>query len=103
MDNFTSVKIELEVAASRIISQVMLSNDTIEKEIEAGVKAAVLNFNFQAAVEKSVTKCIEDAIKQSTDWGVIRDAVKKETDKIVGTYIQASIDKFHADFLNTHK
>ncbi len=98
MENFTQVRVELDIQAQKMISQYMINNERIEKEIEAGIKKAFESIDLEKEVERSVKNCIEQAIKQSAEWGKIRDAVKKKTDEIVETYIEKSIAKFRQDF-----
>lgn len=98
MDNATKITVELEVVAQRYISQYMINNERIESEIKEGVKRAFENIDLSLEVEKSVRNAIEQAIKSSSDWGKIRDAVKKHTDSIVDSYIENSINKFKTDF-----
>jgi len=48
--DYTKVRVELEIAAQRLISQFMLNNQEIEKQLEAGVKKAFENFDFEKVV-----------------------------------------------------
>jgi len=40
MEDYTKVRVELEIAAQRLISQYMLNNKEIEKQLEAVMKKA---------------------------------------------------------------
>ena len=84
--------------AQRIISQYMINNDVITKQIEAGVKRAFEETDIEKLVESNVKGCIEKAIKDSADWGKIREAVRKKADEISEGYIQKAIDRFRTDF-----
>ena len=98
MENFTKVRVELDIQAQKMISQYMIDNERIEKEVEAGIKKAFESIDLEKEVERSVKNCIEQAIKQSADWGVIRKAVEKKTDEIIKTYIEKSIAQFRKDY-----
>ncbi len=98
MENFTQVRVELDVVAQKLISQYMINNDRIEKEIEIGIKRAFETIDLEKEVEKSVKNAIQKAIQDSSDWGKIREAVRKKTDEIVEFYIEKSINKFRQDF-----
>jgi hypothetical protein len=98
MENFTQVRVELDIQAQKMISQYMINNERIEKEIEAGIKKAFESIDLEKEVERSVKNCIERAIRDSADWGKIRDAVKKKTDEIVEKYIETSIAQFKRDY-----
>lgn len=100
MDNVSTVRVELDIQAQKMISQYMINNERIEKEIESGIKRAFESIDLEAEVERSVKNCIEQAIKQSAEWGKIRDAVKKKTDIIVEEYIEKSIAQFKKDYSN---
>lgn len=98
MDNSIKIRLELEVAAQRIIGQYMFNNEKIEAEIEQGVKRAFESIDIAAEVEKTVIHSIEYAIRQSGEWGKIREAVKRKTDEIVEAYIEQAMNKFRNDF-----
>ena len=98
MENSTQIKVELDIQAQRLISQYMINNERIEKEIEAGIKRAFESIDFAKEVEHSVKNCIDQAIKSSGEWGKIRDAVKKKADEIIETYIEKSISNFRQNF-----
>jgi len=98
MENFTQVRVELDIQAQKMISQYMINNEKIEKEIESGIKNAFERIDLEKEVEQSVKNCIQEAIKKSGEWGKIRDAVKIKTDEIVENYIEKSIAKFKFDF-----
>ena len=98
MDDNIKIRLELEVAAQRIIGQYMINNRRIESEIEEGVKNAFESVDIAAEVEKTVKNTIEKAIRQSGEWGKIQEVVKKKTDEIVDTYIEQAINKFRKDF-----
>ncbi len=100
MENTSTIRVELDIHAQKMIHQYMIDNQRVEKEIEAGIKKAFESIDLEKEVERAVKKCIEDAIRQSADWGKIRDAVKKKTDEIVENYIEKSISKFRQDFTN---
>lgn len=40
-ENTTAIKLTLNIAAQRMISQVMLHNDEINKQLQDGIEAAV--------------------------------------------------------------
>jgi hypothetical protein len=100
MEDITKVKIEVDIMAQKMIIQHMINNERIEQLIESGIKKAFESINLEKEVEESVKKCIHEAIRQSSEWGKIRDAVKKKTDEIVDSYIDISIAKFKKDFPN---
>jgi hypothetical protein len=76
----------------------VISNVRIKKDIEAGIKRVFETIDLEKEVEKSIKNAVEKAIKDSSEWGKIREAVKKKTDEIVETYIEKSIDNFRRGF-----
>lgn len=100
MENYTQVKVELDIMAQKLINQYLINNEKIEKEIEAGIKKAFDNIDIEKEVEQSVKHAIEQAIRDSSDWGKIRAAVRKKTDEIVDAYIERAISKFKQEFQN---
>ena len=98
MENYTRVRVELDVVAQKLISQYIIDNERIENDIEAGIRRAFETIDLEKEVERSVKNAIERAIKDSSEFGKIRDAVKRKTDEIIETYIEKSISKFRQDF-----
>ncbi len=98
MENSVIIKTEIEIYAQKLISQFIVNNEAIEREVERGVKKAFENYDFESVVEASIKRCIDEAIKSSTDWGKIREAVRKKTDSIVDLYIERQIKQFKIDF-----
>ena len=101
MENSVIIKTEIEVYAQRLTNQFVINNERIESEIEKGIKKAFENYDFESVVEASIRRCIDEAIRSSTDWGKIREAVRKKTDSIVDTYIESQIQQFKIDFTNS--
>lgn len=99
--NVTAIKIELEIAAERVINQLMVNNEKVENEIREGVKSALESFDFKVVVENAIKSCIESAIKSSTEWGAIRKLVSAKTDEIVNQYIENSLTEFKVQFSNS--
>lgn len=64
------------------------------------MKQAFERFDFVKSVESAVKGCIERAIKDSSNYGKISEAIHKKADEIIDQYIQTSIDKFRKDFKN---
>jgi fructose/tagatose bisphosphate aldolase len=98
MEDFTQIRVELDVQAQRLISQYMIDNERISKQVEIGVKRAFEKIDLEKEVENSVMGAIQRAIKESSEWGKIREAVKKKTDEIVESYIEKAIQGFKSDF-----
>ena len=95
--DYTKVRVELEIAAQRLISQFMLNNQEIEKQLEAGVKKAFENFDFEKVVELQVKDCIASTIKAAGEWGRIREAVRKKADELIDSYVTKAIENFKKD------
>jgi intergrase/recombinase len=99
-DKMTTVRLQLDIAAHHMVSQYMVNNEQIKEDLEKGIANAFENFNFEYEVEKFTRKCIEDAIKSSADWGVLRKKVQEYTDKITDKYIEKAIEKFKKDYIH---
>lgn len=95
--NTSKVTFTLEVAAQKLISQYMLTNESIQDELEAGIKKAFDNFDFEAVVAESVTTAINQAIRQSIDWNKMRTAIRDKADVIIDKYIESAVDRFYTD------
>lgn len=97
MEDFTKIRLEIEIMAQRVISQYMISNDAIAKQIEAGVKRAFEETDIEKLVENSVRHCIEKAIHDSADWGKISKIVHEKADEIIDGYVAKSMAAFKRD------
>jgi len=98
MEDFTRIETTLSISARKIINQFLLDNKTIETEIEQGVKRAFERIDIPDLIENQVRRVIEDSIKQSGDWGKIREIVKVKMDLIIEEYVDNAINKFRKDF-----
>lgn len=96
-DNTTSIRFEIQVAASKIISQVMVRNENMQKELEAGITAAIENFDFKTYVEGLVSNQIKEALNSSASWGSIRELARTKADAIVDNYIKREMEAFQKD------
>lgn len=102
MENYTTIQFEIKTAASKILSQVMVNNEKMQKELEEGITAAIENFDFKTYIEKIVTREIESAITNSGSWGSLRTIAKMKADQIVDAYIEKEMANFKDD-LENHK
>lgn len=91
MNDQVKMRFELEVMASRIISEYLIANESVQKSIEAGVKRAFENIDLEAEIEECVKGQIKRAIREATEWGKIREAVKAKTDELIEGMIEKSI------------
>lgn len=82
-ENATIIKLEIEVMAQRLLQQYMIHNEQIEKQVEAGIKNAFENFDFEKEVEKIAKQAIEHSISSSINYGKINDMIKKKSDEIL--------------------
>ena len=83
MENSTTIKLEIEVAAQRMISQYMIHNDQLKKQLESGIKKAFEDFDFEKTIENQVRETIAGIIKKSGDWGKIRRAVEEKLSEAI--------------------
>lgn len=92
MEDQVSLKIELDIAAQKILNHVIINNDAIERQIESGIKSAFANFDFEGTVKKACENAIEDNIKKSIAWGKLREIVQLKADKIVSDHIDKQME-----------
>ena len=83
LDNTAIIKLEIEVMAQKLLQQYIIHNEQIEKQVEAGIKNAFENFDFEKEVEKIAKRAIEDSIKSSINYGSISNVIKKKSDEIL--------------------
>lgn len=96
-DNTTNIRFEINVAASRILSDVLIRNERMTKELEEGITAAIENFDFKNHIEGLVTEQIRQALANSSSWGSIRKLAQEKADAIVDDYIAREMEQFKKD------
>jgi len=97
MDNHAKIKFEIELAANKIISQVMVNNSIIEEQLTKGIKAAVEEFNFETHIKLIVTREIDSVIRNSNGWDAIRTLVKQKADIIINEYLEKQLTILRKD------
>lgn len=103
MDNSVIIRMEMDIQAQKLISQYMISNEKIEKQLEAGIKNAFDNFDFEKAVEITVKNCIDTAIRKSGDWGRISTLVQDKANEVIDGYVERAINRMKAELKNDFK
>lgn len=108
----TIIKIELGLAAQKIIQQLHFSNEVIERDIAAGIEKAFANLGVGTdAFIENVARTAEDAIHQAViysvnSWSVkskIAESVEKAiSDKLDG-YCKKIADQVVKDFSGNHQ
>lgn len=87
-NDHVAMRIEFDIAAQRAISQIILRNDAIEKQIEEGIKKAFESFDFEAAVIEATEQAIKRQIRDSSSWDKLSQLVRKKADEIVDAHIE---------------
>jgi len=93
MKGETKVKFEIEVAASSIMSQVVLNNKDIEAKIQEGVKKAIDNFDIVGEVEKQTTEVLRHAIRNQVSTYKIQTKVEESVAKLISNKVSAILAK----------
>jgi hypothetical protein len=103
MENSVIIRMEMDIQAQKLISQYMIANEHLEKKLEAGIKNAFEKFDFQAAVEVTVTDCIQNAIRKSGDWGRISTLVQEKANEVIDGYVERAINRMKGNLKNDFK
>lgn len=88
VENSVRITTHLEIAAQKIIEQLILNNELIEEQIESGVKKALTTFDFEAEVQKATEEAIRREIKNSSNWDKLSKLVREKASKIVDDHIE---------------
>lgn len=94
----TQVRVELEIVAQKMISQFIINNSIVEKEIEQGFKQAFERFDFVKVIENATLDTIKCAIQDSANYGKIREMVKRKADDIIDDVINKSFNQLKINF-----
>ena len=98
MEGISRIQVRLDILAQEMISQYMVHNQEIGKEIEAGIKLAFENFDVKGEVAKSVRQTLDSTIRHSTSWGKLDRVVAEKLDALLSTYADAAVEKFKKEF-----
>ena len=94
MRDVVSMRVEFDIAAQKCLNQVMIHNTHIEEQLEAGIKRAFEQFDFVEFVASATQEAIKSEIKNSSNWGKLRELVKKKADEIVEAHIEKEMEKW---------
>ncbi len=93
MENVT-FKIDLEINAARIIQQVKLHNESIEKQIEKGVTDAVKELSDNDGIANHVKQITIDGIKENVSWLLNGYVMQNKIQSIIEEKVEKKIDEY---------
>jgi hypothetical protein len=97
-DNQVTMTLHLDIAAQKIINMMVINNEEIEGQLKSGIEKAFKEFDFEAVVTAATKGAIEREIKESTNWGKLRDIVRNKANEIVERHIEKEMEKFKKSF-----
>jgi phosphomevalonate kinase len=97
MDNQTAIRIELDIAAQKVINQIMINNEAVAKQLKSGFEKAFQNFDFEAYAQQAATRAIEKAIQESANYGEVRKLVEKRSNEIINEILDAKFKALWGD------
>lgn len=95
MENTTILKVELNINAQKIVNQIILNNETIEKEIKEGIESAFEKFDFKAEIEKATGEAIRNEVRNAINHGSIKEIVHKKSDEIITSIADEHFNKLY--------
>lgn len=93
MDHNVTMRLELEISAQKILSHLIVHNETVEKGIEAGLKNAFETFDFERVVTEAAKRAIQREIEDASGFKAIREMVRKKADEIVNKHIEKQLEE----------
>lgn len=96
MKNVTTFKIELDIAAQKVIHQFMTGNEAIEEQLSNAIHNAIDTFDFQKEVEGIVKRQLREALNNSFTYGKLHDLVQAKTNAIYTKLIDAEFKKYES-------
>ncbi len=101
MENLTQIRIELGINAQKLIQQVQINNETIEKQLERGIQQALdeimINDQFVDIVKEATKKeLINLTHKALMSWELkdrIEKSIREKIDAKIGTYTDKIAEK----------
>lgn len=94
MDNMHAIRLDLGINAQRFMQQVMINNQKLEEQIEAGIKLALDEIanteNFTLIIKDKTIAAISSIVTEATfGW-----EVRKKIQKAIDDQIQQKINEF---------
>ena len=93
LDNATMMRIELDIQAQHMISQLIINNTKVEEDLKKGIKNAFDNFDFVKATEEIITKALDDAIREQTRYGNIRKNINDKVEALMEEIVTKNFNK----------
>lgn len=93
-DNTTTFRIELDVAAQKVIHQFMTHNEHVEEQIRAAIENTVKNFDFEKEISAIAERQLRKALQDAMNYSSLERKVRELTDKIYGEILEKEFAKF---------
>lgn len=93
-DNTTVFKIELEVAAEKVIHQFMVRNEQIEEQLTQAIKSAVESFDFHAEIKNIAQSQLRRALHDAMNYSVLEKLVREKAQIIYNDLIEKEFAKY---------
>lgn len=97
MGNLTTLRLELNVNAQKLIQQVQVHNKNIEDEVSKGVQMALEEIlsdgNFALKIKEQTMVTIEDIVSKAVFSWDVRQKITKMIEEKVGEKVKEYADK----------
>lgn len=93
-ENITTFRIELDVAAQKVIHQFMTDNDHIEEQIRSAIENTVKNFDFEKEISIIAEQQLRKALRDAMSYSSLEKKVREMADKIYGEILEKEFAKF---------
>src|SRR5690606_5025151 len=90
-DNITTFRIELDVAAQKVINQFMLHNEYVEEQIRNAIQKTVENFDFEGEIQRIATEQLRTALREAMKYSALEKKVWEITNKIYDDLIDKEL------------
>jgi hypothetical protein len=94
MDNITTFRIELDVAAQKVIHQFMTHNTHVEDQIRSAIQKTVEGFDFEGEIIRIATEQLRKALREAMMYSNLESKVREVTDKIYQELIEKELSKY---------
>lgn len=97
VDGANILKIELEVAASRVMHQFALYNGDVQTQLENGFAKAIADFDYEAEIYRQAQRIIQESIRKAMTSSKIEELIRQKTDDIVQHYYEMEFKRLKND------
>ena len=98
MSGETVIKLELDIAASRMLQQVHVHNQHLEKSIQNGIERALKEIFEDENFEETICKLVKGEIKSSVKKAAQGWAIERKIEEVIHESIARKVERMAGEW-----